>query len=276
MKKILITGSNGFIGKNLINFYEKKYSIIYHTRNTNIFDVLKDKPDLIINAAASIYEESEMFESNVVLVNCLIDYIKKTNTRMVHIGSSSEYGRKNIPTKETDCPSPTTAYEATKSAATMLCVGYAKAYNLEICVARPYSVYGKHEKSYRLFPRLYNSFVNNEPMTLYNGFHDFIYIKDFVRGIDTLLNSEKETIKGDIVNFGSGHQYSNFEIFELFEKQFSHKAPVTINNNMNKNFESDIWVCDPSYAQKKYNFTCEYNITTGISDYIKTMKGNIS
>lgn len=270
MLKMLITGSNGFIGKHLIEFYYKTYEIIEQNRSININEALKSKPDLIINCAASIYEEDSMFDSNVILVYTLLNYIIKNNsTKMIHIGSSSEYGKKTYQTTETDFLDPRTTYEATKSAATMLCVGYARAYNLSIAVARPYSVYGKYEKSYRLFPRLYNAFIKDEHMKLYNGFHDFIYIKDLIKGIDSLLVADHDKMKGDIVNFGSGKQYSNFEILDLFKTILKKDPKITICNYMDKNFESEVWVCDKTYALQKYNFKCEYSIQDGIIDLIK-------
>ena len=45
---MLITGSNGFIGKHLIEFYSKTYEIIEQNRSININDALNNKPDLII------------------------------------------------------------------------------------------------------------------------------------------------------------------------------------------------------------------------------------
>jgi nucleoside-diphosphate-sugar epimerase len=272
MKKLLITGSNGFVGKNLVEFYSNRYHIIEQNRSVSIDTVLAEQPEFIINCAASIYEEAYMFDSNVSLVHKLINYVKINNAKMIHIGSSAEYGRKSHATKETDYLDPTTLYEATKSAATMLCVGYARAYNLSIAVARPYSVYGKYEKSYRLFHKLYNAFIKNEPMSLYNGFHDFIYIKDFIKGIDTLLHADHDIIKGDVVNFGSGKQYSNFQILDIFKSILKQDAPITIHNSMSKSFESETWVCDTTYSQQKYNFKCDYDIKNGIIDYIKSMK----
>ena len=270
MLKMLITGSNGFIGKHLIEFYSKTYEIIEQNRSIHINEALNSKPDLIINCAASIYEEDSMFDSNVILVYTLLNYIiKNKSTKMIHIGSSSEYGKKTYQTTETDFLDPRTTYEATKSAATMLCVGYARAYNLSIAVARPYSVYGKYEKSYRLFPRLYNAFIKDEHMKLYNGFHDFIYIKDLIKGIDSLLVADHDKMKGDIVNFGSGKQYSNFEILDLFKTILKKDPKITICNYLDKNFESEVWVCDKAYALQKYNFKCEYSIQEGIIDLIK-------
>ena len=270
MLKMLITGSNGFIGKHLIDFYSKTYEIIEQNRSININDALNNKPDLIINCAAIIYEQDGMFDSNVILVHTLLNYmIKNKSTKMIHLGSSSEYGKKPYETTETDFPDPRTTYEATKSAATMLCVGYARAYDLSLAVARLYSVYGKYEKSYRLFPRLYNAFIKDEHMNLYNGFHDFIYIKDLIKGIDSLLLADHDKMKGDIVNFGSGKQYSNFEILDMFKKILKRDPKITIYNYMNKNFESEVWVCDKTYALQKYNFKCEFTIEDGLKDLFK-------
>jgi nucleoside-diphosphate-sugar epimerase len=270
MKKILITGTNGFIGKNLSLFYSDSYHVINHTRQTNIHDCLSLKPDIIINCAGEIYEEVSAFDSNVKLTYELIKHCVKNKTKMIHLGSSSEYGRKTSASKETDVLEPTTFYEATKGAATLLCTGYAKQYNLPIITVRPYSVYGKYEKPHRLFPKLFNSFEHGEFMELYNGYHDFIYIKDFIRGINILV--ENDFINGDVVNFGSGEQYSNFEVLEVFEKKYNKQANIKLHNKLSKSFESATWICNTSYAYKQYNFKTEFALEKGINDYILYMK----
>lgn len=275
MKSILITGSDGFVGKNLINFYKTKYNILTLNRKTNINEVLKLKPNFIINSAANIYEENGMFDSNVVLVNTLLNYVKDTGSRMIQIGSSAEYGKKSHASKETDFLEPRNMYEATKAAASMLCVGIAKQYNLPVAVARPYSVYGNYEKDYRLFPKLLNAFTKNVSMTLNQGYHDFIYIKDFVRGLDTLIHEDANKMSGDVVNFGSGIQTSNFEVLDEFVNIFGYMPDcIQKQENFAKSFETNIWVCDTEYAHRKYNFFIDYNLQNGIIDFIKDKNEN--
>ena len=270
MLKLLITGSNGFIGKSLIEFYSTQYEIIKHNRTDDINITLNKMPNIIINCAADIYQDFTMFDSNIVLVNDIISYVKKTGCKFIQIGSSAEYGRKDKPSKEIDCLNPTTFYEATKGAASLLCVGSAKAYNLPIVVARPYSVYGRYEKDYRLFNKLYNAYKFNKPMTLNQGYHDFIYIKDFIAGINILVESDNDKICGDIVNFGTGKQISNFDLLNKFKSIFNYIPEcITLNDKMIKSFESDIWVCDTKYSKNKYNFECKYNIIDGIIDMFK-------
>jgi nucleoside-diphosphate-sugar epimerase len=154
-----------------------------------------------------------------------------------------------------------------------MCQGYARVYKLNISIARPYSLYGKYEKPHRLFPRLWKAFYLNQPMKLYRGFHDFIHINDFIRGIDILLQKDDKPL-GDIVNFGSGVQYSNTEVFSLFEKIIGKPAPVELIDQMVKVYENDIWICDTSYSRDVYGFKVNYDLETGIKQFLKTANYN--
>ena len=271
--KILITGSNGFVGKNLIEYY-KNHEIVELNRdhkNDQLLEFLEShNPDVIINCAAEIYKHELMWTSNVLLAGQLISYAAFYNPRckIIQIGSSAEYGAVPRPTKETDRINPIDMYQATKGSATLMCQGFARQYNLDICIARPYSLFGPHEKPHRLFPRLARAFKHDEPMQLFHGVHDFIYIDDFVRGIDMLINKDDKP-PGDIVNFGSGIQYSNEEVLQIFEKIIGKRAPIEIIKKMNKAYESDVWVCDTTYAKEKYNFEVKFTLEDGIKDFLK-------
>jgi nucleoside-diphosphate-sugar epimerase len=274
VKKILITGANGFIGRNLVEFYQNQFEILTLSKKDNLQDILDKEPNYIINCAASIYDIQTMFDTNVRLVNDLIEYVKRTNTPMIQIGSSAEYGKKSYPTRETDILNPVSFYAGTKAAATMICQSAAIEFDLPIIIARPYSVYGRYEKSYRLFPNLYNAFKHNQNMELSDGYHDFIYIKDFIRGIDKVLMNAYNN-KGDIVNLGSGRQTSNVEVYNIFVEIFGFEPKnITFKKGLSKTFESKIWVCDTTYAKDKYNFKTEYSLREGILDLIKTNEGN--
>lgn len=271
LKKLLITGTDGFVGKNLVSFYKDKYDVFTYTKNNDINNVLYNiNPDIIINAAASIYDYDTIFDSNIVLVYSILQYIKQSKAKLIQIGSSAEYGIKNEPSKETDYLSPITFYAGSKAAATLMCSSYAKEFNLPIMIARPYSLYGIHEKEYRLFSALYNAYKFNKPMILNQGYHDFIYIKDFINGIDKLINYNNSDGIGDIINFGTGKQTSNFELLDIFQNIFNFIPQcITINNKMIKSFESKTWLCNIEYAINKYEFKCNYDIKSGIIDLFK-------
>lgn len=270
--KLFITGSSGFIGRHLVESYSAvNIPIFKYKKGDNIEPNLRYfKPTIIINCAAEIYNTDDMIQSNIILTSQILDYIKDyaPDTKLIQIGSSAEYGPVSNSTAETDIINPIDMYQATKGAATLLCQGYAKQFSLDVSIARPYSVYGKYEKPHRLFPRLWKAFNLNESMTLYQGYHDFIYIDDFIRGINLLLNIKTN---GDIINFGSGLQYSNIEILEIFENITGiDNAPIKFIDTLDKKFESEIWCCNTTYANNVYGFKTSHTIEQGIKKFLTT------
>jgi len=267
--RIFITGSTGFIGRNLVEHYSDKEVYAYN-RGSIKLELSMFKPDLIINCAAEIYNPNLMLDSNVMLVKNCLDWLQMNpSTRMIQIGSSSEYGPVPHASAETDRINPIDMYQATKGMATILCQGHARSYQHDIRIIRPYSVYGKYEKPHRLFPRLWKAFMLDQPMTLFDGQHDFIHIEDFVRGVD-IIASSTDAPTGDIINIGSGCQYGNFEILDLFENITGKKAPVTRMETMAKKFESEVWMCNTTYAWEKYGFRCQHDVVSGIKRFIET------
>jgi len=273
--KIFITGSTGFVGQNLVEYYTKRGHEVYaYRRNEILRDCLKQfKPDAVINSAAEIYDPEYMFEPNVLMVQTVLEYVRNCDQycRVIQIGSSSEYGPTDHATAEDTLLKPVDFYQATKGAATLLCQGWARFFNLPVWIVRPYSVYGPGERPHRLFPRLYRAFNYDEPMTLYQGFHDFIYINDFVRGIDLVLQTW-DLAPGEIVNFGSGSQTSNFDLLDIWTKVTGNTdAPVAKVAEMRKAFENNIWVCNISKSYE-LGFDCEYSLETGIRDFLLKAK----
>ena len=191
-------------------------------------------------------------------------------TKLIHLGSSSEYGRNKIRTTEKTNLKPETAYEATKSAASMLLIGYAKAYALKAIIVRPYFVYGYHSKQNLLIPLIINSIIKNKSLNIYRGYHDFIYVKDFIRGIFILFNKSKLWFPGEIVNMGSGKQISNYTICREIIKIFGNKTgKFKYINKYFKPFDSDNWISNSNYIYKKYKFKTMYNFRSSLIDLKK-------
>lgn len=231
--KIFLTGYNGFLGKNVRKFYSSEF-IIFYQREQDITDALmRSNPDLIINCACEIYDSTKMWEVNVDLVTKIIDYCERYGKRLIHFGSSSEYGDSSIPTSETHPLNGKDAYASSKKEATMRCLNS----NAEIAVIRPYSPYGWGEKSHRLFPRFVRSFLYNEPMHLKQGVHDFCYIDDFMQGVHLVI---KNNITGPI-NISSGIQSTNMQVLDAFRKCTGTAGNVTLIDEMST---PAVWQCD--------------------------------
>jgi len=266
--RVYITGATGFVGSNLADYYYTRgHTVKSHVRSKDITAELGHfAPDVVVNCAAEIYDADKMFEPNIMLTYKILEYVKESQCRMVQIGSSSEYGPTEYASSEETLLKPVDFYQGTKGAATLMCQGWARAHNLKIYIARPYSVFGPGERPHRLFPHLWRAFKYEEPMNLYEGYHDFIYVHDFLRGIDMLARLDN-IAPGEIYNFGSGIQTSNKEVLQLFEKVTKRTAPVTEVFELKKSFESRLWKCDTSKAEQ-FGFTCDYSLEEGISYFL--------
>ena len=263
--KILITGENGFIAKNLVNFYKNNNDVITTSRedSENIYNKLQIfNPDIIFHCAAEIVDNEKMFDSNILLTYNILEYCKNSKNikRLIIIGSSSEYGRKTKPMSETDFLEPETIYEGTKAACTMLSKAYSHTYNIPIFIIRPFTIYGKYMKKTKFLQVLFEKKNNNDKqLSVSNGVHDYVYIDDFINAVDNIINKNQHTF--DIVNVGSGVQKTNLEIVKIFEKTFDYKF-VSINKCESKPYDSDVWVCDTSKLNNYY--VCETEIKSGL------------
>lgn len=277
----LVTGGSGFVGKNLVGELIKKGHTVCQYSNPfncpeqywySLYELLeKENFDWIFHCAAELLEESIMFKSNVELTELLLKRSKRVNYKaFIYVGSSSEFGRKGRPISEDDPLLPENIYEATKACGAMLCRAYAKEYDKPIMTIRPFSLYGKHEGRHRFIPTIYNNAVSCTPVKIYNGMHDFVYIKDFVRAMMMMAENPRP---GDSLNIGTGTMISNNEVVNIFEPIIQNKFP-SIGLEIKREYideklriyDSDYWVCDTSKAVKKYNFKCEYDLKKGLED----------
>ncbi len=179
-KKVLITGSNGFIGSYLSGFFsyfidELKISKLYFLDNSPVIKKIKSKKikflnknfnnfklhqlkvDVIIHAATIaspvFYRKFplETCDANVLGIRKILEYGKQNKNISILFFSSSEiYGnpdRKNIPTNEkykgnVSCVGPRACYDESKRYAETLCYIYAKYFNVSVKVVRPFNNYG--------------------------------------------------------------------------------------------------------------------------------------
>ena len=123
MNKILITGSEGFIGQKLISFYLKKKFIVFGSyykkkitkikkvkyikcdfkKKIEVYDLLsKTKPNYIFHLAAkshptfSFKNPNLTIKTNIVGTFYLLDALKKLNInpKIIIAGSSAQFGSK--------------------------------------------------------------------------------------------------------------------------------------------------------------------------------------
>ena len=266
--KVFLTGSTGFLGKSIRQ--QLPYTFFEYKRGSDIkSDLNRFLPDVIIHSAAEIYNELEMFSSNVILTRQILDWVKNYDVKMIFFGSSSEYGHTYKSMSETDMCIPTSLYGLTKLVSTQECLDVAKTYNRNITVVRPFSVYGKNEPEKRLIPTLRRNLSNNLPINLIQGTHDFIHIDDFVSIVDLIINC-KDTIKtkGQIYNAGFGKLYTNKEIYEIMKSIISPEYNLATFSDKVKLCDSPLWLCDNSKLTTSFNYSFKYSVEKGLKEFI--------
>lgn len=247
MKRILITGHTGMVGRHLLERLGnlKSVQVYLHNRNENIKSILDFNPQIIYHLAAEIYDQSTMFDSNIVLTHKLLEASKqlKELEAFIYIGSSSEYGRKDHPMSETDYLDPETMYEATKGAGTLLCQAYFHEWGVPTVIARPFSLYGKYEPEKRFIPTVIRKIKGEKIIKLAPGVHDFIHIDDFIDGLFLL----EKYPNGNIYNFGTGIQTSNKEIVTIISNLIGKEPKIEKIKSLHS-YDSECWVADISKA----------------------------
>lgn len=255
-EKCLVTGSGGFIGSRLTQrLKENGYETIALARGAlNIPDVLGEilrvqRPELIFHLAAygNHYQQtdaSEIFRANLIGTFNLLEAASTIGFRaFVNTGSSSEYGRKTHPMSELMLPETDTFYGATKVGSTFLVRAFARQLGLPIVTVRPFSVYGPGEAENRFIPTAIRCALSGEEMTLAPGVHDWIFVDDFVDGM-MLVSENAASLSGEVVNIGSGIQYTNEEVIRTIELVTGQTLKIKPSGKLRVYDTETMWVAD--------------------------------
>ena len=233
--------------------------------------VNKINPNFIIHLATySNYrnqtDTEEMIDINIkgtlnlLLASKNIDYKLFINT-----GSSSEYGIKNNPMKETDLLEPISFYAATKASVTFLCQAFAKEYQKPIITLRPFSVYGPFEEEKRFIPTIIKAVVENKliKLTPGNQRRDFIYIEDIIDIYIKSLSCGKK-LSGQILNMGTGIEYTNDEVIQTLFKETNKKVKIEKGAYPKRIWDTSHWVADISKTKKLLNWKPKFTLGKGL------------
>ena len=240
-KKILVTGSSGFVGSHVINGLPKSLVIGNKGKRVDLRnkdDVLKlRKADIVIHAAGAIpkpnpSELSYYFENNVLGTLNILEYcIKKDIEKLVYV-STYIYGHpKYCPIDEDHPINPHTPYTESKYLAERLCKFYYEKYGLKTVILRPFGIFGKFQRPGLLIPNLIDSLKTGKRVVVTNkkSKRDYLFIGDFVRLVEKILQCDQ---KFEIFNVGTGTAHSFEEVIRAIEKIAEKKLNISYRNDM--------------------------------------------
>jgi nucleoside-diphosphate-sugar epimerase len=283
MKTCLITGSNGFIGRYLTKALQSldfrvvgvPRALLYKPVELKTF-IHKHHPSFILHFASygNKYDQQEdikIINANIVTTVNLLYATKNTPyLGFIHCGSSSEYGTKMKPMKETDSLDTDTFYGASKASASLICRAFAKKYDKPVVTVRPFSVYGKDDDSNKFIQTAIRAFELDERMELAPGVHDWIEVSDFVQGVLTVMLHAKE-LQGKAVNIGTGEQTSNHGVISLLKDIYGKPGNIKHVGRMREYDTSVSWVADNELLSS-FGWYPRFNLENGLRSLIYDKK----
>lgn len=293
MKKMLITGVNGFIGSAAKDYFIKKYDVygidvvgksdkrhfIINMNSEELQDVLlRISPDIIIHAAggANVSRSVETpivdFDNSVQIFYNLLNCIRVTNlsSKLIFLSSAAVYGNvQELPITEDAELKPISPYGLHKKICEEIGEYYNHNYGMDICILRIFSVYGPGLKKQIMWD-MFQKFMKCGEIELFGTgeeTRDFIYITDLLRCIEYIINSDEENW---IYNIANGDSIAIRKIAEIFSKIMCGKNKVSFNNVVREG--DPRFLCAEISRIKRLGYTIETKLEDGIKNYIDWAK----
>ena len=292
--KVLILGSEGFVGNNLVEELRKSHEIIAadqidstHHKNYVKFDItnyesiqkiIKDV-DVVINLVAhslvsSIDQTIQNAHVNIIgLLNVLESCRQNKIKKIIFTSASSLIGEpQTYKVSETHVAKPRTAYGITKLASEHYLRLYQELYGLRYVVFRFFNIYGDYQKN-GLIPSLYGRITKNEPLTVFgkgDQIRDYVYIKDIIPFFEDAVS--KKEVDNSVFNLGTGSGATILDVINTMSKimkispniEFKPPRPGEIGN-----FVSDI-----THLQKTFGRVPDTPLEAGLNKTISWLKNN--
>lgn len=244
-KKILITGTSGFIGKNLKEQLKDKYHLLSPTHKqlellnseSVAFYLKTNKPDVVIHAALIGGGQLKQYTSDYFYQNLKMFFNLVQNRKyfgkMIHFGSGAEYDKsseiKKVKETEFGEKIPSDYYGFFK----YICAKFIEQSD-NVVNLRVFGLYGKYEDwPQRFISNAICRNLLNLPITISKDvYFDYVYIDDLVKIVEHFINHNG---KHRSYNIGTGKPINLFTIAQKINKVSANKSEIIISEKGFKN-----------------------------------------
>lgn len=237
-KTVLILGSTGFIGRNLVEQLSNQYTFL--TPQHKELDLLNEEEvsryfkrhtiDVVINSVVIGGSRTEEHEENAFKNNIRMFFnITKNNKyykKLIHFGSGAEYDKTRpiVLIKESSFGSriPADDYGLFKYSCSKFLEADNKSVNLRI-----FGMFGKYEDyRYRFISNAILRNLKKLPIIMnQNVYFDYVFIDDFVRIVDFFIRNRT---KEKVFNIGTGKRIDLHTIAKKINSIADKKSKIII------------------------------------------------
>ena len=307
--KVLITGSEGYLARNLAKNLDKKKIICYgigrgnwktknqykkwgYKKNINgsINQRLLNKFDnynfdYVIHCAGGAspivsminsVSKKQDYKKNVLSIKHVLDHIlsKKKNTKVIFISSVSVYGNNKLKkVSENTKINPISNYAKNKFLAEKICLNYHSKYKIDILILRGTSIFGPGQKKQFIHDACLKITQNNDIFFgTGNEIRDYIYIDDLCNLINRVLQKSFKGFK--VVNAGTARGVKLKSVITYIKKKLKVKIKPKF-NRIGSDTNPMSMVADNKKA-KSFNWSPKIKFFDGLDNYINWFKSNFN
>lgn len=303
MKKYLITGANGFVGRYFIEYLKEleKDAVIFGAdisdsclskdisyikidlNNKNaVYEMLNQiRPDYIVHLAAvssvaqSWQDPAKCFINNTSVFLNLADAVRELHIkcRILSVGSSEEYGIYNEPMKEDFVLHPKSPYSVARLSQEYLSKLYVDYFKLDIVMTRSFNHIGPRQNPKFVIPSFVQQLTNisqGKQSELSVGnidvVRDFLDVRDVVDAYYKILKFSKTR---EVYNVCSGKGTKLRDIIKLISEELNIEPTIIIDKNKVRPNEIMSVVGDNTKLKAELGWEPKYSLNSTLKDMIK-------
>ena len=272
---IAVTGSSGFVGKNLINSLRNGPDEIIEIDLLTGIDITNQNDcnriprfDVMVHLAAKIFVPDsyklphDFYYTNYTGTLNMLELCRKNNARFI-FASSYVYGNPQyLPIDENHPLVAFNPYADSKILGENLCRSYFKFFGVKSIIVRSFNLFGKGQHNIFLISSILEQ-AKNGIINLQSSKpkRDYLYIDDMISAYIKMIYNNN--IEFEIFNIGSGRSYSVQEIADMINEVYGNNLIINFSQLERPN-EVENTVSDIQKARSVLKWEPQITMVNGI------------